>query len=337
MPAGLRRRHLAIPSLPTIPENIMAEPPNANNNQQPQNANTANRLPLFHGNTQDSLTAKAWLEFVNRTSLSQGWSQETTFNNAINALRDRAATWFSVSTTEENLITYDSFKSAFLDCFQKQGDSRGFAHIVRMIQPRQHNEHILDFYNRLMVEYSSWQDTLPAMNIPTQKDQLHPRAIRDLPGYELIPLSVLQETMVRGFEMGQASCGKHVVNGFFYAGLNADLRTYLQGLDIEDITGMRKAAIRFEHARHGLKPAGAVQAVRQTSKRASTGPPSADKKKQFTCYYCNKKGHTQQECRKRIRENGELKPPPKRVNEVSSDAQPEDPPKDMVNAFQLNF
>jgi hypothetical protein len=57
-----------------------------------------------------------------------------------------------------------------------------------------------------------------------------------------------------------------------------------------------------------------VDAIR--NKRASTKNARPDQpRRNITCYYCNKKGHGQQECRKRERDGADMvKPPPRPQN-----------------------
>jgi len=66
------------------------------------------------------------------------------------------------------------------------------------------------------------------------------------------------------------------------------------------------------------------------SQCSSTGP-SNDGKRNITCLYCDKRGHVQADCRKRIRKNGKLKPlPPRKVSEVSEE-------KKDVHSYSLNY
>lgn len=302
----------------------------------------SSKLPTFHGNSQDSMNALAWVKHIERSQVAQRWTDPATHANAINALRDQALGWYHTSeNTKEHTSTWSDFRFCFLREFGSKGDFKGNSHMDAMLTPRKRDEDLRDFYIRIVLEFQKWKDTFIPRSPPTTHDQAMPRSIRNLPGYYDLNLAILQEPHFKSYNEGVEDLADHLISGVFYAGLDDDLRTHLQAKQTHDIVDMRLACYAHEASQKAKQ--GNVSAIHGKTKRASTGPPTTKKngqerKKNIICFYCNKPNHSQLECRTRIRENGEMKKPPaKKVNEVASKEQNQDQQPQAVNSFHLNY
>ena len=350
------------PRLPSIPEGSMASneaphvplppsppppaPPGPSRAgsvgpaQMNVHGNGHEKLPLYHGTSADTMPAKTWIERVYRTGVSNNWSENQTLNYAINALRDEAINWYESDKIRDGLDNWTNFRIKFTKLFHKTSTENSMAHIKRLVVKRQQNETILAFYNRVCREMDAINDLIPESAAPDQPHQLQPRSVRSLPGYHDITVPVLQETWQRAFQQRQHDICEFYTMNFFFAGLDTKLQWHLSLKRYTDVLQMRDDAIKYEEIEgiHNHRVDAVQQGQRPRSapaKRQWTGPASKDRKASFECFYCSKKGHSQKECRKRIRENGALKAPPKKVNEVEE--QEDQNSSQKVNSFHLNF
>jgi hypothetical protein len=102
----------------------------------------------------------------------------------------------------------------------------------------------------------------------------------------------------------------------FFSTLPIDAKDFLLARpEYDDLVALKNAVESFIASRSNLS--GAVNAIEDVDAirngRASTKNAKPDQpRRNITCFYCNKKGHGQQECRKRARDGAEMvKPPPK--------------------------
>jgi len=79
---------------------------------------------------------------------------------------------------------------------------------------------------------------------------------------------------------------------------------------------------------NNISPVNAVEDVDAIRRRQATKNAKPDQpRRNITCFYCEKKGHGQQECRKRAREGAEMVKPPPRQQQQQQQQQGQRPNK----------
>jgi hypothetical protein len=100
----------------------------------------------------------------------------------------------------------------------------------------------------------------------------------------------------------------------FFCSMPSNVKNYLLSRpECADLVQMKNQIESFLKKTNNLSPVNAVEDVDAIRRRQNTKNAKPDQpRRNITCFYCEKKGHGQQECRKRARDGAEMvKPPPR--------------------------
>jgi hypothetical protein len=272
------------------------------------------KIPLFYGLTEkDALQPKSWLRRCEQVAIVQNWNDQQRINGASFALRGPAEDWYQLEVEPLENPTWATFKEKFLGftlhrCLPYRGGQ---------IWPKILNAHkektVSLNYLALAKNIVEFNEILPPY---VHDDHLLPANIRQMQG--IAALSPLEKQAfgawssqrTRNMDMNMTAMS------VFFSTLPIDAKDFLLARpEYDDLVALKNAVESFIASRSNLS--GAVNAIEDVDAirngRASTKNAKPDQpRRNITCFYCNKKGHGQQECRKRARDGAEMvKPPPK--------------------------
>lgn len=279
------------------------------------------RLPLFFASDKDTLTADLWIERVERTASLHVWSEKLTLDTAVNALRDSAAVWYHGAKLVNKFNNWTTFRFNFLACLGKQHVAQAdcCTYLLNMLKPKAKGETLLVFYGRVLSNIQLFLDMMGSDLPPTSAGELHTdpaiRALTRLPNAPVIPVTSWQKCWFAQRELTHQAIRMHLAKSVFFAGLPLNIKTAMKNRSADQwntVDQCLRLAMDIELSNTEANPDQPVSAV--TFKRQRTGPSQKQRTmangQPMVCHYCKKKGHGQRECRKRIAENGAIKPPP---------------------------
>ena len=272
----------------------------------------SHRIPVFFGSDKDTFTPQLWIERVERTARLHGWSDQLTVASATNALRDLAAKWYDGCQLHFSLHTWHAFKTQFLRMMTPSAitELEPWTFVKEAIAPRTRDESLLEYFSRVSSLIRRLKLAITDDMPPDQFPLLAMRSVRQLPGAEALPLTDWQAPWLRQREMTQTAMANILAKGAFLSGLSPELQALVRARAPDQRKTMAdvfKICQEAEIQNPGISNISAV------SKRQKTGP-SREKPKHrllangqpMICHYCSKKGHGEKECRKRLREGGQL-------------------------------
>ena len=302
------------------------------------------RVPLYYGNSKDTMTAAAWIAKVDRLQIANNWTQAITLNTAGNALRETCEEWFNNDIAGNTQMTWTTFKTHFL---QFQGvlttSYLGFTHWSTMMTPRG-TLSLGDYYNKIVSSNRYWAQTIPQDPVPDSLDPPVPDVVAMNAQMQAVPANIRAAFAEYYQDRGAQHTRGHVLMGLFYGGLHPTTKEHLADKNFNNVIEMRNEVMKFEKTRldlglpvHAIEGVDAVRARQQPrqqdNRRQSTQPRNQDYKKGAICHYCKKANHFQKECHKRARDKAPMvKQPPRKVNPVEETKQE----KDNVSAFESN-
>jgi hypothetical protein len=280
------------------------------------NVSEAAKIPLYYGQKEkDTIRHETWLDRCEQAAVVQGWNDAQKIMAASNALRGSAEKWYRIEIRPLRNPTWAIFRERFL----------GFsAHKVLpyrggKIWPKIFNAHkepnVTDHYLTLALNMIEFNEILPTY---VHQDHNMLESTLAMPG-----IAALSPAEKQAFARDTINCGRNIdmnatAMSVFFSNLPTDVKDFLLARpEYSDLVLMKNAVEAFIQGRSATSSVNViddVDAIR--NKRASTKNARPDQpRRNITCYYCNKKGHGQQECRKRERDGADMvKPPPRPQN-----------------------
>ena len=286
-------------------------------------SNESSKIPLFYGDkTKDQISPESWLNRCDQAALVNSWTDAQKIGAAACALRGEAEDWFEIEIKRLTSPTWETFTERFRTY---QGKHTTISYQGCRLWPQIFAAHkeptITKHYLKLgrgMLEYEDTMQMIPADTI-----QL-PEAVTSNATYQALPAAVRTAIITATAEQVKRDIMDKLSMSVFYGGLQQHLRDYLlQKEEYTNLREMKNAVAAFDASRDKMPVAAVdeeIDAIRRRNTRPSNPNARPGQPKNMTCWYCQKRGHSQQDCRKRARDKAPLvKGPPTKVNETSED------------------
>lgn len=312
------------------------------------------KLPYWYNDPKyDTFKAEDWWSRFEFAAEQGQWNWERTKGNFMNCMRGIAVKWYKSLERFNPPQNRAALREKFLADYAATPNNRASIADVKI---QQGNDSVINFWTKLHAVYDEIELTVPAVVVPdTQAACLTICAGADGGAAQVNALNLqnLQNDYRRVEALGYRRGMAPLFRAYFIAGLNQKIQDEvlrqnpvtpedalevakraekdfllkekgltIQEVDEEDEEDYEVDAIR---RRQGKSFRGRARGQRGT-RSATTRPGNLDKTNSM-CFYCNKKGHWQRECRKRLSENGKTKA--KTVHEVDQ----EDSLKPLINAL----
>ena len=280
------------------------------------NVSETSKIPLYYGQKEkDTIQHETWLDRCEQAAVVQAWTDSQKIMAASYALRGSAERWYRIEIRPIRNPTWAIFKEKFL----------GFsAHKVLPYRggkfwPKIFNAHkepnVTDHYLTLAENMIEFNEILPPY---VHNDHNLLESTAAMPG-----IAALTPAEKQAFARDTINFGRNIdmnvtAMSVFFCNLPTDVKDFLLARpEYTDLVVMKNAVEAFIQGRAATSSVNViddVDAIR--NKRASTKNAKPDQpRRNITCFYCNKKGHGQQECRKRARDGADMvKPPPRQNN-----------------------
>lgn len=270
------------------------------------------KIPLFYNNKdKDSIPCKVWISRVEQAATVQNWNETQTVQAASNALRGLAQEWYEVEIQYLENVTWTLFKQKFLQLtINDEGPYRGGQIWPKILDAHKHPT-ITEAYLKLAKNLMEFNLTHPAH--VHHDSNLRPETLA-LPGVQSLTADerqrITQDTVnyIRKKDMNRTAMS------IFFCNLPANVKEFLLSRnECADLVQMKNDVESFLKKTNNLSPINAVDDIDAIRRRQSTRNAKPDQpRRNITCFYCEKKGHGQLECRKRARDGAEMvKPPPR--------------------------
>lgn len=271
------------------------------------------KIPLFYNQKdKDSMPAREWLDRVQQAAIVQGWTDQQTVMAASNSLRGPAADWCFVEIKTHPNPTFTYFQERFMSLTNHdKAPYRG-----GLIWPQILNAHKADTvtnnYIQLAKHFILYNETLPAH---VHHDSHWSAATLALPGVAALPAESRQAIAAESVQASRVQDMNRCAMCIFFCNLPVDAKNFLLARpEFSSLVEMKDAVEAFLKSHKSQNTSvNAVDDVDAIRRRQATSNARPDQpKRNLTCFYCNKKGHGQVECRKRARDGADLvKPPPR--------------------------
>ncbi len=186
---------------------------------------TTTKIPLFRGNSKDTLSVRAWTDQVDRAQTQQGWTADTTAAAAINAMRESASVWVEnlQDSSPDDVTDWERLKKQMLKRFAPHTTAAQQVRTVASLTQKQ-GESVVDFFDRV-------EAAVRLIN----KDQ-----------YDRIAGGAGAADKKEGFRMVR----NNMQRLHFVAGLRTEIRRHVEsGMKEDDeLDTLRNAAVRAEAA-----------------------------------------------------------------------------------------
>lgn len=323
---------------------LPAAPPQVNVNVQDREQS---KVPLFHADpAQDSFQAEYWIQRLQRLQTAFGWTNEQTIVNAINALRGDALhfiTFLEKAFRNQGATTtnWPLFKQEFLIAFGKR--ARDTSSIANLAIQQRTNESVQKFAHRVAV---TTDEFFAAMDPPDAVNYNAPAFANNAVWAARVADPVNAQIIQYATSETAAAIAACLNKTIFLNGLNAAIIAQVKNSAPPTFVDAYKNAMQVERNRQGpightiaLEKAGtkantaqAVNAVRRGGTRGRGGRTSSSRpdysasatggapnRNNAECWYCRKRGHVQNDCRKRINRGAGAVSKPRSVAELSTD------------------
>jgi hypothetical protein len=269
--------------------------------------------PLFYCSQKDTISPRSWISTIEELALVHGWSDQFTLRAASFSLRDLASDWYNIEIQREQNMTWNQFKDLFLD-FTGATNKMGWIIWTRLVKPRD-GQPLNEYYLRVQLELQRWADTLPDPEIePSRLGENLP----DVAALDPVSKQLFVNDVVRHVRREDL---KRMAMDIFYAGNSPQAQAFLDDKDCKSIREMRSMLALYEEMQrlpnHPMKDDD-VKKKGPSCKNPDSGN-QGKKSRNVTCYYCNKAGHGQQECRKRARDKAPMVEPPSKINDSNDE------------------
>lgn len=322
------------------------------------------KLPYWHNDPKyDFFKAEDWWSRFEFAAIQGQWLWPRIQGNFMNCMRGDAIIWYKALSRFYDLNDIAGLRNRFLSDFASTANNRASIADVKI---QQGNDPVIKFWSKLNRVYDDIELTVAAPVIPATQALIlassgaHNAA--NLAHVDALNLPQLQEDYRRIEALGYRRSMNPLFRAYFIAGLNPKIQDEVLRANPADPDAALEAAKRAEKdflikshnlALNEVEDEAEVEAFRQgrpfrgrgVSFRSSRGrgfrgsrggqTRSSVDKNTSECFYCNKKGHWQRECRKRLSENGAVKT--KGVTEMGEEAET-DPNQTFMEALnQLNL
>ncbi|MGL6014349.1 MAG: hypothetical protein ACRC0J_23010 [Shewanella oncorhynchi] len=294
------------------------------------------KLPFWHNDPKyDTFKAEDWWTRFEFAAEQGGWDWVRTQGNFMNCMRGNAIKWYKALSRFYVLMNRAELKERFLADFASTANNRASIADVKI---QQGSDSVITFWGKLNQVYDDIELTVPAPVIPAAQDLLlvesAAQGAANLAHVNGLALAQLQADYraieLRGYRRSMAP----LFRAYFIAGLNPKIQDEVlranpatpeaalevakraekdfllksNSLAVNEVDEKEENDHEVDALRRGRPHRGAYRGRGRGPRghRGGQTRPSTDKSNSL-CFYCNKKGHWQRECRKRISENGAMK------------------------------
>jgi hypothetical protein len=312
--------------------------------EQAMQRNELAKLPVWFGDkTKDAFLANDWWDRFEGAAATAQWNWEQIQNYFRSALRSKALAWWNTTRKSYAIANIDDIRQRFLDDYGHSATARTSIAHLRLAQEK--TQCVRDYRSAVQLVIDQLElsvDPIPQLAV----DEIFINAPN------AIDIANLGVGYARGHYRRLVMIGYNrlyqpLFRNLFIDGLLPHLRDKVieqNPLTVNDAYALARKAEKEHELKTKINSgaplvqkdvleleAAALNRNRgpRTTPKPKTRPP-APGRPVVTCYYCQKKGHLQKDCFKRQRENGAMKPPPKRsvhgVDEQEGQS-PEDTPE----------
>jgi hypothetical protein len=274
--------------------------------------NESTKIPLFYNQTdRDTLHPKTWLDRCDQAAVVQGWSDAQKIMAASFALRGYAETWYQIEIRDLENPTWELFKEKFLGLTLHESLPYRGGQIWPQILNAYKEPTVTAHYLKLASNMILFHQTLPAFVHDTQFES---PATRAMPGIAALTPA---EKQAFAHDVARRATRVHmntIAMSVFFCNQSQEVKDFLLArAEYSDLVALKNAVEAFSSSRKNGTAVNAVEDVDAIRRRQATRNAKPEQaRKNVTCFYCNKKGHGQQECRKRARDGADMvKPPPR--------------------------
>ena len=292
------------------------------------------KFPLWSGErTKDQFTAEQWIRRVEMVAQDGDWADARTMTHVLASLRGKALTWFeSLARCGINTGDFDAFKAAYLEAYSEIRTART-ATFELMDLSQKPGEPVNEYHPRLIKILDTVEHFFP--NDFNQLTNPWPAEIAGLAGFAAVANNIKQQTQQRHLHHGAKQGLNSVGLLLFMAGLRPQLRDELMkdpphtlyaafqraqqldrlyteptkkkiaaiwGDEEEDEEDVDKKVEALETKLEALK----TRRAQLNGQGRSYRPGQNRSSKQFKCHYCDKKGHMQKNCFKRMKDGAPM-------------------------------
>ena len=308
----------AQPAQPAIPAQQVYE--------QAMQRNELAKLPVWFGDkTKDAFLANDWWERFEGAARTAVWDWNQIQNYFRSALRGNALIWYNSIRKNYVILQIEDLRRHFLDDYGHSATARTSIAHLKVAQEK--TQCVRDYRGAVQLMIDQLELSVNPMPVK-ELDEIFPNppAAIDVPN---VPLLYARTQQAVNYREGYNALYQPLFRNLFIDGLLPHLRDEVirqNPLTVNDAYALARKAEK-EHELKDKINSGSPLTAKQVHEmeanaiRQAKGskPPFRPKPKQpfpgrplVTCHYCQKKGHIQKDCYKRQRENGAMKPPPKK-------------------------
>lgn len=303
-----------------------AQPPPAQQIlEQAMQRNELAKLPVWFGDkTKDAFLANDWWDRFEGAAVTSQWNWEQIQNYFRSALRAKALAWWNTTRKSYAIANIDDIRQRFLDDYGHSATARTSIAHLRLAQEK--TQCVRDYRSAVQLVIDQLElsvDELPALAV----DEIFinaPNAI-DIAN---VGVGWARGHYRRLVMIGYNRLYQPLFRNLFIDGLLPHLRDKVieqNPLTVNDAYALARKAEKEHELKTKINSgtplvqkdvleleAAALSKSKGHRATHKPKPRSPGSRPVVTCYYCQKKGHLQKDCFKRQRENGAMKPPPKR-------------------------
>jgi len=297
------------------------------------------KVPFWHNDPKfDTFKAEDWWSRFEFAAVQGGWDWLRIQGNFMNCMRGNAIKWYKALPRHFVINNINELRERFLADFASTANNRASIADVKI---QQGSDSVIVFWGKLNQVYDDIELTVPPAVVPATQALMLPASrghnAANLAHVDGLDLAQLQADWSRIERQGYNRSMAPLFRAYFIAGLNPKIQdevlranpvTPRDALEVarraekdfllksnnlaitridaeqeeeedQDVEAIRKG----KTGRGGFRGRG--RGPRGTRGGGQTRPPPD--KNNSVCFYCNKKGHWQRECRKRLSENGAIK------------------------------
>jgi len=270
------------------------------------------KIPLFYNDkTKDTLPARVWLDRIDQAAGVQNWNDNQKILAASHALRGDAQLWYEVEIKYIDNPTWTVFRDRFLGLtINDEGPYKG-GQIWPKILDAHKESSITSSYLKLaknLIEFNLTHDA------HVHNDNYLQPATAASPGIQALTAAERQLITQDAVQYSRNKDMNRTAMSIFFCNMPSNVKNYLLSRpECADLVQMKNQVESFLKKTNNESPVNAVDDVDAIRRRQSTKNAKPDQpRRNITCFYCEKKGHGQQECRKRARDGADMvKPPPR--------------------------
>jgi len=299
------------------------------------------KIPVWYGDkTKDAFLPEHWIDRIEHNRINAPWTDAQACNFFYQALRGKAVAWWNlIRDNGIDTAVWANVRREFLGCYGSTITERTAVTNLRIQQGA--TESCMDFGSRVNTALQEHRITalpLPAVADADLNNALWPGMVAaDL--WHANATNDMKRNILNHVRNVMMNHERDIMaRNVFISGLRPLLREKMMARE-DPLPFMNTLMIAAKLERQLTDPSKGqqvtevededVEAIRRNNKLSRGGKrPFSSDKKTLKCYYCGIPGHTQANCYKRKRENGQWKdkdgkplPFRKKINEVDADKQ----------------